>query len=472
VILVGDNREVLPTLPARSVHMVVTSPSYYGLRDYGHEDQIGLEETPEQYVANLVAVFREVKRVLRDDGAVWLNLGDSFNDGNLLGIPWRVAFALQADGWTLRSAVCWHKINPMPESVAGWRWERCRVKMRAQARRSGGWKGQAQSDRAGTFKERYEYGEGVAEYTDCPGCPRCAPNDGLVLRRGSWRPTSAHEYVFLLSKAGAEYFCDGEALREDCSATSHGGPNVRPGEKNVALGHHSPDSGGLGKWSDADKAAGRNARDVWSITSNPSRFAHCSACNTFYPGGVGNRTSTVKARDPRQETLFDLPRTEAPQTPNRKVCRCGRDDAWVDHFALMPAELARRCVKTAPGRCCSVCGAAWVAVVDKSPATAARENWNGNHASHNGASRPGGFYDRDCSTLGHRPACTCDTSHLKVPWLPATVLDPFAGANTTGVVCAELGRNYIGIELRPEYARLGEERERRASREQIGMEVA
>src|SRR4030095_16068593 len=150
-LLMGDCLTVLPTLPAASGQCCVTSPPYWGLRDYGVEGQLGLERTPEEYVAKLVAVFREVRRVLRDDGVLWLNLGDSyagvgaqtggtnskehgrredrmFKPGimwaatglkakDLVGIPWRVAFALQADGWYLRSDIIWAKPNPMPESV-------------------------------------------------------------------------------------------------------------------------------------------------------------------------------------------------------------------------------------------------------------------------------------------------------------------------------------------------------------------
>ena len=140
-ILCGDALEQLKTLPDASVHCCVTSPPYYGLRDYGVAGQIGLEETPEAYVAKLVNVFREVRRVLWDDGTLWVNLGDSYAAGggtgkpgpnatvrntlsgcqyraltpvglaskNLLGIPWRVAFALQADGWILRQDIIWHK---------------------------------------------------------------------------------------------------------------------------------------------------------------------------------------------------------------------------------------------------------------------------------------------------------------------------------------------------------------------------
>lgn len=116
-ILEGDCRDVLATLPASSVQTCVTSPPYFGLRDYEHDGQIGLEVTPDEYVASLVAVFRGVWRVLREDGTLWLNLGDTYLDKRLLGIPWRVAMALQEDGWLLRSDIIWHKPNPMPLSV-------------------------------------------------------------------------------------------------------------------------------------------------------------------------------------------------------------------------------------------------------------------------------------------------------------------------------------------------------------------
>lgn len=114
----GDCRESMRKIDAGSMNTCVTSPPYFGLRDYGCDGQIGLEQTHEEYVANLVEVFREVRRVLRDDGTLWLNLGDSYGKGKqLLGMPWRVALALQADGWHLRQDIIWAKPNPMPESV-------------------------------------------------------------------------------------------------------------------------------------------------------------------------------------------------------------------------------------------------------------------------------------------------------------------------------------------------------------------
>jgi len=117
-ILHGSCLDKLKDLEDQSINTCITSPPYWGLRDYGEGKQLGLEETPEEFVNNLVEVFKEVKRVLRDDGTVWLNLGDSYlSKKQLVGIPWRVAFALQADGWYLRQDIIWHKPNPMPESV-------------------------------------------------------------------------------------------------------------------------------------------------------------------------------------------------------------------------------------------------------------------------------------------------------------------------------------------------------------------
>lgn len=151
-ILTGDSLKLLPTLEEESIQCCVTSPPYWGLRDYDHSDQIGTESSPEEYVENLISIFREVRRVLRDDGTVWLNIGDGYarngghgncgpnakvgntkklvqrrncrvpdvwglKDRDLMGMPWRVAFALQADGWILRSRVAWIKKTAMPESV-------------------------------------------------------------------------------------------------------------------------------------------------------------------------------------------------------------------------------------------------------------------------------------------------------------------------------------------------------------------
>ena len=176
-ILVGDALERLQELPDESVQCVVTSPPYWGLRDYGVDWAYGLEPTLNRYISIMVEVFSEVRRVLRKDGTLWLNLGDVFWGGkgkhlvlkpkDLIGLPWRIAFALQADGWYLRSDIIWHKPNPMPESV-----------------------------------------------TD--------------------RPTRAHEYVFLLTKS-ARYFYDADAIRgapkDSARASWHGDFKPRSKER-------------------------------------------------------------------------------------------------------------------------------------------------------------------------------------------------------------------------------------------------
>lgn len=231
-IIPGDCIAGLRTLPDASVHCCVTSPPYWGLRDYGHDGQIGLEETPEAYVARMVEVFREVRRVLRDDGTCWVNLGDSYNayNGNrgnstsfqsatedacpslpsghglsakglknkdLCGIPWRVAFALQADGWWLRQDIIWHKPNPMPESVR----DRC---------------------------------------------------------------TKAHEYVFLLSKS-ERYFYDAEAVSEAAICERMRGPAHHP---DVIL---TNGNSGLAR---RGFTGTRNRRSVWTVTTKPYSGAH------------------------------------------------------------------------------------------------------------------------------------------------------------------------------------------------------
>ena len=220
IVIDGDCRDELEKMSAESVHCCVTSPPYWGLRDYGEGDQIGLEATPEAYVEQMVNVFREVKRVLRDDGTVWLNLGDSYvgywgdkvakREGHkhkdLVGIPWRVAFALQADGWYLRQDIIWSKPNPMPESVT----DRC---------------------------------------------------------------TKAHEYIFLLSKS-SRYYYDADAIREDFKGAARFGGSL--GDKSGANG----DRNDGGRANIELNSTGCNKRSVWTVTTKPFSGAHFA---TFPP---------------------------------------------------------------------------------------------------------------------------------------------------------------------------------------------
>lgn len=239
-IIQGDCIEVLKGLPDGIVDTCITSPPYFGLRDYGVDGQIGLEDTPDAYVQRLVEVFREVRRVLRDDGTLWLNLGDSYNGtkvGNtetnkhvgavtdsftkklwkdlkpkdLIGIPWRVAFALQADGWYLRQDIIWHKPNPMPESIT----DRC---------------------------------------------------------------TKSHEYIFLLSKSKSYYY-DYEAVKEPIaeSTKEFGGGKNGWGKSNInhatPQGTHGPSLRGEGRCGESSDGT-RNKRSVWTVATKPFSEAH------------------------------------------------------------------------------------------------------------------------------------------------------------------------------------------------------
>lgn len=260
-ILQGDCRDVLKTLPAESVHCCVTSPPYWGLRDYGVSGQIGLESTYQAFVAEMVGVFREVRRVLRADGTCWINLGDSYaNDGkwggstggkhaaglhgetgigrekrvtglkpkDLCGIPWRVAFALQEDGWYLRQDIIWAKPNPMPESVT----DRC---------------------------------------------------------------TKAHEYLFLMSKS-ARYFYDAEAIKEAASENTHA--TGKDGYRGAAAARHTN-----GDRNDGGGAIGarenRNKRSVWEVATAPFSEAHFA---TFPPALI---EPCIKAGCPKGGTCLD-----------------------------------------------------------------------------------------------------------------------------------------------------------------------
>lgn len=366
-ILIGDARARLAELPDCSVQTCVTSPPYFGLRDYGHDGQMGLEDTPAAYVADLVGLLREVRRVLRPDGTLWLNLGDSYArsplkggsgaggknarylgdnyetsqrrrsestapqalaEKQLMGIPWRVAFALQDDGWWLRQDIIWSKPNPMPESVE----DRC---------------------------------------------------------------TKAHEYLFLLTKS-ARYHFDADAIMEGLTDSSiarmsqnleaQAGSFKVPGKTNGAIKprargvpprhaqYESSDQSGLDA---VGRGGGRNKRSVWTIATQPLGLDLCTACRHTY--------GPAEYRRLRREEV------DGGKKPDRVWCECGRHDAWLSHFATFPPALVEPCVLA--------------------------------------GSRPGD-----------------------------TVLDPFGGAGTTGMVAERLGRDAVLIELNPDYAELARTR--------------
>jgi DNA modification methylase len=244
----ADALTALRELPDQSVHMACTSPPFFGLRDYQSDGQIGLESFPDEWAARLVDVFREVRRVLRDDGTLWVECGDSYAGGgigggppgmnlvgtgdfraeqrsttravgtkpkDLIGQPWLLAFALRADGWYLRSCIIWAKPNCMPESV-----------------------------------------------TD--------------------RPTTSHSYVFLLSKK-PRYFYDAEALREPGQLRSFDNNRVKDYAGGTSA-HVQPYSTGASGYGVHEN--GKNARSVWNISTEPNALAICRVCNAFWQGGA------------------------------------------------------------------------------------------------------------------------------------------------------------------------------------------
>ena len=410
-LLTGDVRDSLRTLPTGTARTCVTSPPYWGLRDYGVEGQLGLEPTPDAYVAAMVEVFREVRRVLAEDGTLWLNFGDSyapnwssvrpaggggFKDDetrqrwtridlppkNLVGIPWRVAFALQADGWYLRSDIIWSKPNPMPESV-----------------------------------------------TD--------------------RPTKAHEYLFLLSKA-QKYYYDAAAIREPHAAesierASHG---FRTDATKYDKVKPLTSVGNMRNGSNPLHEDGRNKRSVWSVATQPYPEAHFATfpealiepCILAGSQGEGKRcdcdeviatpTGSGEIADPSLvvgRAGFDRPRRSDEGT--RPITR--REQR--SHAEQMRVSLFRDQMQDAAG-----------------PAFA---HYIRTDAS--GARPLPPELLREWLAVGwlqQAEPCRC-------PIMPADiVLDPFTGSGTTGAVAIRHQRSFVGCELNPAYVELARQR--------------
>lgn len=491
-LLQGDNREALKALPDQSVHCIVPSPPYFGLRDYGVDGQIGLEETPAAYVAELVAVFRECWRVLRDDGTLWCNLGDSYNSGSsgglggstitggqrnqaasnrngrgyvdglkpkdLIGIPWRVAFALQDDGWYLRSDIIWHKPNPMPESV-----------------------------------------------TD--------------------RPTKAHEYVFLLTKS-QRYYYDSEAVREPFADERMGNPGAYKWSyaNDAATGKGIRGSGGPSTklqaegWNADGNKSGRNRRSVWTVPTSPYPGAHFA---TFPPAliepcvlagtsahGVCSECGAPWERIVERGERLTIPRLiEGREGENTKMngpsgwnsykttgfaptCTCNLEgiNYAADDMEIIETPTGER-VADDPTMQTGRKGLnrprgenegrrPITRYEQRQYAMQLRNSDYREHMEHEAGSAFAHYIRTDASGARPVPGDMLDSWIAKgwvervavptftpYPVVPATVLDPFNGSGTTGAVACAHNRNYIGIDLNADYIELAHDRIREAIRE-------
>lgn len=391
-----------------------------------------VERCGQCYICHMVRVFGLVRDCLADHGTLWLNVGDTYSSkpagckgvsqssglngargettyretlensvsqkrdttdavdaGNLCLIPQRLMIALQDDGWIVRSVVVWHKPSPMPSSVAGWRWMRCRSKVAASRRGIGEYNGDAHDAPQGAHRDGVT--DGRASWSDCPGCKKCEKAGGYVLRRGSWRPTSAWEPVIMLAKS-ASYYCDGEAVKTPAAASTISRDQYTrilddPDEQFAVRHDH-----------ETTCDAGANARDVQTWASEP-----------------------LKER----------------------------------HYAAYPTKLVDFCLRagTSAKGYCPTCGKPWCRILeggsfqgDMNP----HDDELANRTTNDGAAWARHHRDNPTSTIGWRPSCFCPEQEPR----PALVLDPFAGSGRTGVAANRIGLDFVGVELSEEYAEM------------------
>lgn len=419
--------------------------------------QLGQEPDPSMYISNLVEIFREVRRVLRDDATLWINIGDSHAGGggasghkpdttncgrstvdygavatggtvpngyknkDLLGIPHMLSTALRNDGWGFISEIIWAKAmsfadietkcphcnmkhdaqyvgSCMPESVDGYRWEKHKIKVGNTGRG-----GELQRDNAFPEKPQQSHnGKQFAQdakWEDCPGCDKCNDNDGYVLMKGSWRPTASFEYVFMLTNTGTAYG-DREAVREKAvypqGTKAAKGSSERLAQEGV---NARPDEYAV-------YDGYRNLRSVWAISPKGYKAAH---------------------------------------------------------FAVFPEEIIIPIIKSSTSEkgCCPACGAPYARVVVKGTTstgtdTEAERTQPDPSEGMRRCPEPGQEgAGNTARTVGWRPTCTCKDAGAPIP---ATVLDPFVGSGTVLKVARDLGRSAVGVDINPDYYDLGRDR--------------
>jgi DNA modification methylase len=551
-ILTGDVREKLAELADESVHCVVTSPPYWSLRDYGVAGQIGLEPTPDEYIATMVGVFREVRRVLRADGTLWLNMGDSyatrggavgrspgggeqgerflrqghintqpnrmplkgFKPKDLILMPARIALALQSDGWWLRSEIVWAKPNPMPESVTD-RPTSAHEKVfllsksaryfydseAVREKTSGDWRGSEfdtgktgvhQLDRSQSAASRKSKGgryrgnaeentQAVQPMRGDPAQGSLLPEKGRITRTCLQAVRQSAGDGLAGDESGTRKISGGKSFRsgggEDqaifCNTEGQGGNQTEtgsspsPGTKD----HLDADSGGMAG------NTGTPPNEV-CVLSGRRLTVDAGSCNPDQQGGAPHD-------DEHCSSVQTLQQPEEGQVAGRNLRNVWNiaTQPYPDaHFATFPTALVEPCIKagTSEKGCCPECGAPWVREVEKERTFESGSGRAGNMPNgKNGPNLQGGGETLDIRrgpvvhsiTTGWSPSCEClifEDENEAAEWganengpqnpLPCTVLDPFAGSGTTGLVADRLGRHAILIELNPKYSTLAEKR--------------
>ena len=434
----------------------------------------GAEESVEAYIWHSLLVLRECYRVLRDDGVLWWNLGDSYarqagddskkdvdtglertgrtgkskelfqhgnnqppegmTGGNLIGVPHRFMLAAQADNWIVRNDCQWAKISCMPESVSGPRWERHRIKAE-KSKHPRSQEGNKPLDshhpgqvphRDGSFDQPYD-----TKWVECPGCEKCTPNNGLVLRNGSWRHTRSHELVLMLTK-GMNYWCDSEAVKEPAV---HAGDDRKSRARKDHKTHPEAERSGIREGEATHDLSMKNPRNVLNV--EPSESGHLVRLLNWL-------------QDTHPEVVDEL--EEAERQPDT-LLRPPPSGYTGNHFAAFPEGLISPLVlASTPRKCCPHCGAGWSPVVGKIDHGFADRTFRSPHE----VETPGMTNGTGATTLakiiekrvsGYRQTCECQP-HEPVPGI---VLDPFTGSGTTGIVARELSLRFIGTDVSREY---------------------
>lgn len=425
-IIVDDVRRGLDSLPDGCADLVCTSPPYWAQRDYQVEGQIGHEPTSQEFVDTLVEIFgpKYCGRVLKPHGSIFLNLGDSMNGSggdstnfnlnregmgilvksdaaykprDLMDIPHRVYEGLRQQGYYWRSTIAWVKSNPMPSSVGGVAWKRHRIKVESAKVQFGSRIGVEYS--AVGEKDRMSWGhpERQAKWEPCPGCDRCSPNGGYILYWGSGRPNMAYEEIGFLTKR--HYYWDDEAVRS------------RYGE-----------------------STGAKMKNVWE-TEEDTNFLEWLAQN--HPEVVDE----YFYEQTRLSDIWKLPTAQFKQK----------------HYATYPVSLPTLAIKAATSEYgnCATCGKPWARVLEQVGREGiGTKSRTADVVGTSESSMLRGNGTPVYQTIGWRPTCRCGTGER----IPAVILDPFSGAGTTLLAANRLGRDAIGIEISPDYAKLAEER--------------